>query len=80
MAPQAPWWPKLELKIRPHLAESIEKIISSRIFIPKEPFEPYNHLELTQPPSSDLTQPPSSALTQPLSSKLKVLDENGLQI
>ena len=26
------------------------------------------------------TQPPSSDLTQPLSSKLKVLDENGLQI
>jgi len=54
--------------------------ISSQIFIPKEAFEPYNHLELTQPPSSDLTQPTSSALTQPLSSKLKVLDENGLQI
>ena len=52
----------------------------SRILIPKEAFEPYNHLELTQPPSSDLTQPTSSALTQPLSSKLKVLDENGHQI
>merc|ERR1712089_45543 len=26
VAPQTPWWPKLELKIRPHLAESIEKI------------------------------------------------------
>ena len=37
--------------------------------------------QLTSPNlSSYLTQPPFSNLTQPLSSKLKVLDENGLQI
>ena len=29
--------------------------ISSQIFIPKEAFEPYNHLELTQPHHIDLT-------------------------
>ena len=27
MAPLTPWWPKLELKIWPHLAESIESEI-----------------------------------------------------
>merc|ERR1712089_48098 len=66
VAPQTPWWPKLELKIRLHLAESIEKI--TQLFQVEFSFQKrhLNHTTIWNSPNlPPLTSPNLPPLTSP---------------